>query len=112
MAARGRAAKQSGSAEVVVLGGGFAGLAALRSLPPRFRTTLVDERPTFEFLPNIHELISGLKSPELLRLPLRPLVRRAKARFVQGRVSTSMTARAAVGGARCVTTHSSSRSAA
>jgi NADH dehydrogenase len=71
---------------VVVLGGGFAGLAALRSLPPRFRITLVDERGAFEFLPNVHELISGLKTPDLLRLPLASLARRARARFVRARV--------------------------
>jgi NADH:quinone reductase (non-electrogenic) len=79
---RGRRKRQ----DVVVLGGGFAGVAALRSLPPRFRVTLVDERDAFEFLPNIHELISGLKTPELLRLPLAPLARRARARFVHARV--------------------------
>jgi len=86
MSARRKVTKRDGRAEVIVLGGGFAGLAALRSLPPRFRTTLVDERSAFEFLPNIHELISGLKTPELLRLPLAPLVKRARARFVRARV--------------------------
>jgi len=85
MSAR-RRAKQGARAEVVVLGGGFAGLAALRSLPPRFRITLVDERGAFEFLPNVHELISGLKTPDLLRLPLASLARRARARFVRARV--------------------------
>lgn len=83
---RGRSKPRDGRPEVVVLGGGFAGLAALRALPPRFRATLVDVRPAFEFLPNLHELISGLKSPDGLRLPLRPLATRARARFVRGRV--------------------------
>lgn len=69
-----------------MLGGGFAGLAALRTLPPRLRTTLVDMRPAFEFLPNLHELISAVKSRELLRLPLRTLATRAGARFVRARV--------------------------
>jgi NADH dehydrogenase len=86
MAARARTTRRGQGPEVVVLGGGFAGLAALRSLPPRFRITLVDERDAFEFLPNVHQLLSGLKTPELLRLPLAPLVRRARARFVRARV--------------------------
>jgi NADH dehydrogenase len=86
MPARGRAKRRDGRAEVVVLGGGFAGLAALRALPPRFRTTLVDMRPAFEFLPNLHELISGLKTRDGLQLPLRPLAMRAGARFLRARV--------------------------
>ena len=58
---------------VLVLGGGFAGLAAALELPSdRYAVTLVDRNPWFEFLPNIHELLSGVKTPELLRIPLAP----------------------------------------
>jgi NADH dehydrogenase len=71
----------------VILGGGFAGLAAaLRLRPERARTIVVDRRPSFEFLPNIHELLSGVKTPELLRLPLDRSVRRAGHRFVRDTV--------------------------
>jgi NADH dehydrogenase len=68
---------------VLILGGGFAGLAAARELrADRHRVTLVDQRRGFEFLPNIHELLSGVKTPELLRLPLDRAVRRAGHAFV------------------------------
>jgi len=73
---------------VVVLGGGFAGLAAALELPAdRYRVTLVDRERWFEFLPNIHELLSGVKTPALLRLPLDRNVRRAGHRFVRDTVS-------------------------
>jgi NADH dehydrogenase len=73
---------------VLILGGGFAGLAAALELSPdRHRVTLVDANRCFEFLPNIHELLSGVKTPALLRLPLDRAVRRAGHRFVRERVT-------------------------
>ena len=61
---------------IVILGGGFAGLAAARRLPSSYKVTLIDRKPYFEFLPNIHELISLAKSPEILRLSLVDTVER------------------------------------
>lgn len=56
---------------VVIVGGGFAGLACANNLDARrFAVTLVDRKRHFEFLPNIHELLSGVKKPRELRLPL------------------------------------------
>ena len=73
---------------VLILGGGFAGLAAALELrPDRHRVTLVDTNRWFEFLPNIHELLSGVKTPALLRLPLDLTVRRAGHDFVRDRVT-------------------------
>ncbi len=73
---------------VLVLGGGFAGLAAAQELDPdRYEVTLVDRSRWFEFLPNIHELISGVKTPELLRLPLDRNVRRLGHRFLRDTVT-------------------------
>jgi len=69
-----------------VLGGGFAGLAAALALAPARRVALVDRRAHFEFLPNIHELVSGVKTPALLRLPLRPILVRRGHRFVRGEI--------------------------
>lgn len=75
-------------ARVLILGGGFAGLAAALAIrSDRFAVTLVDRRRAFEFLPNIHELLSGVKSPELLRLPLDEAMQRAGHRFIRDTVT-------------------------
>jgi NADH dehydrogenase len=72
---------------VLIIGGGFAGLsAALELSPDRFQVTLVDRKRWFEFLPNIHELLSGVKTKELLRLPLDRIVRGAGHTFVRDAV--------------------------
>jgi NADH dehydrogenase len=72
-------------ARVLILGGGFAGLACANALDPRtFAVTLVDRKSSFEFLPNIHELLSGVKKPAQLRLPLKSCMKAAGHRFVQG----------------------------
>jgi NADH dehydrogenase FAD-containing subunit len=72
---RGRSTERK---RVLILGGGFAGLAAALGLSPdRHEVTLVNRSQWFEFLPNIHELLSGVKTPELLRLPLDEIVARA-----------------------------------
>ena len=73
---------------LLLLAGGFAGLAAATELrADRFDVTLVDRRRAFEFLPNIHELLSRVKTPELLRLPLDRNVRRAGHTFVRDTVT-------------------------
>jgi hypothetical protein len=56
---------------VLIPGGGFAGrAAALEPRPDRYQT-LIDRSCWFELLPNIHELLWGVKTPELLCLPDR-----------------------------------------
>ena len=73
---------------VLILGGGFAGLAAALELSAdRHDVTLIDRSRWFEFLPNIHELLSGVKTPELLRLSLDRNVRRAGHTFVRDTVT-------------------------
>jgi NADH dehydrogenase len=73
---------------VLILGGGFAGLAAALELrPDRHDVTLIDRGRWFEFLPNIHELLSGVKTPELLRLPLDRNLRWAGHKFLRDTVT-------------------------
>ncbi len=56
---------------VLILGGGFAGLScASRLSSRRFAVCLVDQKPHFEFLPNIHEILSGVKSTADVQLNL------------------------------------------
>ncbi len=78
---------------IVIVGGNFAGLTAARHLDRRHAVTVIDRSPSFEWLPNIHELLSGVKRPADLRLPLRRLVTRAGHRFVRAEV-TGIDARA------------------
>lgn len=72
---------------IVVVGGNFAGLTLAQHLPSRYATTVVDPSPSFEWLPNIHELVSGTKRPSLLRLPRRRLIAGAGHRFRRDRVA-------------------------
>ena len=72
---------------VLILGGGFAGLACANALDRRrFSVRLVDARRAFEFLPNIHELVSGVKRPAALRIDLRKALTASGHRFVHAEV--------------------------
>jgi len=62
---------------VVIAGANFAGLKAAVCLPEKFRVTVVDPWPWFEFSPNIHELISGYKTPDSLRFTKETAISRA-----------------------------------
>lgn len=74
---------------VLILGGGFAGLACANALDARrFAVTLVDRKRHFEFLPNIHELLSGVKKPAQLRLSLNESMQHLGHRFISGDVTS------------------------
>jgi NADH dehydrogenase len=76
------------TARVTVLGGGFAGLAAVNELVRRRRrgadiaVTLVDRRPWSVFAPMLPDLISGRVAPSHVRYPLEPQCRRLGVRFL------------------------------
>lgn len=72
---------------VVIVGANFAGIAAAQHLDSRYDVTVIDRSPWFEWLPNIHELLSGVKRPGDLRLPRTRLVKRAGHRFVRAEVT-------------------------
>ncbi len=61
--------KNDSKPRVVIIGGNFAGLKTALNLPQKFNVTLIDKHPWFEFRPNIHELVSGIKTPAMLRFP-------------------------------------------
>jgi NADH dehydrogenase len=71
----------------VIVGAGFAGLTAARRLDRRYDVTVIDRSASFEWLPNIHQLLSGAKRPTDLRLPIRRLVTREGHRFVRAEVT-------------------------
>jgi len=69
---------------VAIVGANFAGLRAAQGLDAaEFEVTVFDPSANFEWLPNIHELVSGTKRPADLRLSRRRLVKRAGHRFVR-----------------------------
>ena len=72
--------------EIGIVGANFAGLSAALALPADCDVAVVDPQPWFEWLPNIHELVSGVKRPSDLRLPRREILERAGHRFVRARV--------------------------
>ena len=74
--------------KVVIVGANFAGLACAMKLSSQYAVTVIDSAAYFEFLPNIHELLSGVKTPELLRLPRARILQRLGHRFIQQRVSS------------------------
>ena len=67
---------------IVVVGAGFAGLSAATHLPTGFDVTVISRQPWCEFLPNIHELISGHKQPDDLRLDAAARIESIGHRFV------------------------------
>jgi NADH dehydrogenase len=72
---------------VAIIGANFAGLRAAQGLGSGFDVTVFDPSPWFEWLPNIHELVSGAKRPGDLRLPRKRLVAAAGHRFVREAVT-------------------------
>jgi NADH dehydrogenase FAD-containing subunit len=72
---------------VAIVGGGFAGLCAAQALGRAHSVSLFDPTNDFEFLPNIHELISGHTRPQHLRLSRPTLLARHGIHFVQDRVT-------------------------
>ncbi len=77
-----------GRHRVVVVGGGFGGLQAVRSLRRApVEVTLVDRRNFHLFQPLLYQVATGALSPDEIATPLRLIVKRQKnARVVLGEV--------------------------
>lgn len=74
-------------ARVVIIGGGFAGLSAAQQLRPEHDVVLIDRAASFEFLPNIHEIVSRRKRPDTVRLPRAKILRDLGHTFIEGAVT-------------------------
>jgi NADH dehydrogenase FAD-containing subunit len=72
---------------IVIVGANFAGLTAAQHLGREYAVTVIDRSASFEWLPNIHELLSGVKRPAILRLSRARLVARTGHRFVRATVA-------------------------
>ncbi|WP_405221747.1 NAD(P)/FAD-dependent oxidoreductase [Lentisalinibacter sediminis] len=71
---------------IVIVGAGFAGLAAATAISRRYAVTVVDPSAAFEWTPNIHEILSGTKSRRDVLLDSRALVENAGHRFLEDAV--------------------------
>jgi NADH dehydrogenase FAD-containing subunit len=71
---------------IAIVGANFAGLTAAQNLSSEYAVTVFDRSAAFEWLPNLHELISGVKRPADLRLPRARLVAQQGHRFVRAEV--------------------------
>lgn len=71
---------------IAVVGGNFGGLTAATELSPRHAVTVIDPTRYFEWVPHIHEVLSGVKTPQGLRLDRAAIVRQAGHRFLRDRV--------------------------
>ncbi len=72
----------SSRSRVVIIGGNFAGLVAASRLSCEHDVTVVDARADFEWTPNIHELLSGVKNRDGVVLPRAECVSRYGHTFV------------------------------
>ena len=73
----------SARSRVVIVGGNFAGLVAASRLSCEHDVTVVDARADFEWTPNIHEILSGVKNRNGVVLPRADCVSRYGHTFVQ-----------------------------
>jgi NADH dehydrogenase FAD-containing subunit len=87
MTARRRGSPLTSRPRVAIVGANFGGLRAAQELGSEFDVTVFDPSPWFEWLPNIHELVSRAKRPSDLRLPRKRLVAAAGHRFVRDAVA-------------------------
>jgi NADH:ubiquinone reductase (H+-translocating) len=70
---------RDGSPRVVVVGGGFAGLAAVKTLSkikPPVRTTLLEQHNYHLFQPLLYQLATGVVQPADIAHPVRGILRR------------------------------------
>jgi NADH dehydrogenase FAD-containing subunit len=86
MTGRRRRNAASARPRIAIVGANFAGLRAAQALGNEYDVTVFDPSPWFEWLPNIHELLSGAKRPADLRLSRKRLVEKAGHRFVRDAV--------------------------
>ncbi len=71
---------------VLIIGANFGGLKAATTLSKQFAVVVIDPNPWFEFLPAIHELVSGVKTPSLVKISSTGIVKRSGHQFIKDRV--------------------------
>ena len=69
---------QSGQRRVVIVGGGFAGLFAIRTLRRSASVTLIDSAQHHVFQPLLYQCATGIMSEGKIAAPLRDLLKKQK----------------------------------
>ena len=89
--------------KIVIAGGGFAGISALKTLSRRsvrsknsLEITIIDKKPYSEFLPMLPDVAGGWLRPELLRTDLRRVAASAGAVFAREEITELDTAAGSV----------------
>lgn len=77
----------SSRSRIVIIGGNFAGLVAASRLSCDHAVTVIDSRADFEWTPNIHEILSGVKNRDGVVLPRAKCVSRYGHNFVHDLVT-------------------------
>jgi NADH dehydrogenase FAD-containing subunit len=72
---------------IAIIGGNFAGLTAAIKLSRRHAVTVIDPSRHFEWMPNIHEVLSSVKTPKELRLDRAAIIQQAGHHFLHDRVT-------------------------
>ncbi len=73
---------------LIIIGAGFAGLAAARRLAgEKVHVTVIDTQPQAEWLPNLHELVSRQKTPAQLQVDRQNLLSGWKQDFLCAEVT-------------------------
>ena len=73
---------------VVIIGGSFAGLTAAINLPKSYQVTLIDPSPYLEWTPNIHEIVSNVKTGSGVQLPRKAILEKHGHTFLQEAVTS------------------------
>ena len=74
--------------QVVIIGGGFAGLAALRELSNKVDITLIDRASKHTFLPGIKKYAFGLLNDSAVQYSFEGIAQKYGATFIQSEVET------------------------
>jgi len=72
---------------IVIIGANFAGLSAASKLSESHDVTVIDSRQSFQWTPNIHEILSDVKKETSLSLNLETIITRLGHRFINQTVT-------------------------
>ena len=72
--------------KIVIIGANFAGLSLALKLPTKYQVIIIDPTPYFEWTPNIHEILSGVKISDRLQISRKEVIHKKKHQFLLDRV--------------------------